>query len=201
MKDKYVYFIKPVGMSGPIKIGCSDAPSARLAALATWSPFPLEIIATIPGGYALERNIQECFLDVHSHREWFHGAPRLQSAIAKLAAGVSVEDAIDLSDRKGSITSGRKRKPWAPETRASFALMMRVIAAEKRAARMSGERRLAHPDIHALMRQWRGVGDMPAGLRTLVDELVADPVAATLTIKQRWPEIHAPSTSASMRGE
>jgi hypothetical protein len=30
MSDQYVYFIKPIGLSGPIKIGCSYIPANRL---------------------------------------------------------------------------------------------------------------------------------------------------------------------------
>ena len=46
-QQRYVYFIKPVGMEGPIKIGCSIMPTERLEGLAVWSPFPLEIVAAI----------------------------------------------------------------------------------------------------------------------------------------------------------
>lgn len=39
MRNTHVYFIKPIGMDGPIKIGCSDKPARRLITLAAWSPF------------------------------------------------------------------------------------------------------------------------------------------------------------------
>lgn len=43
-----VYFVKPVGMDGPIKIGCTTTPAARIESLTIWSPFPLEVLVTIP---------------------------------------------------------------------------------------------------------------------------------------------------------
>lgn len=52
-----VYFIRPVGMDGPVKIGGSGVPKNRLNNLMTWSPFPLEVAATDDGGYPLERRI------------------------------------------------------------------------------------------------------------------------------------------------
>lgn len=53
--SRRVYFIKPVGLAGPIKIGCSYSPEKRRSALDCWSPFALEIIAQIDGGANLER--------------------------------------------------------------------------------------------------------------------------------------------------
>lgn len=98
-----VYFLKPVGMDGPIKIGCGFEPRERLGSYMALSPYPLEIILTIPGNLALERNIHDCFIDCHSHSEWFRAEPRLLAAIEALKAGVPVEEAIDLSKRLGSI--------------------------------------------------------------------------------------------------
>jgi hypothetical protein len=98
-----VYFLKPVDMDGPIKIGHSWHPKARLGSYAAWSPVALEIVLTIPGDTALETNIQQCFADCHSHREWFRAEPRLLKAIADMQAGVPVHEAIDLGNRRGKI--------------------------------------------------------------------------------------------------
>ena len=103
MPPSYVYFIKPVGMDGPIKIGVSTNPASRLDMLATWSPVPLELVAVIPGDAELERNIHECFADYHSHREWFAAGPRLASALAAIVSGAPVERAMDLSVRFGKL--------------------------------------------------------------------------------------------------
>jgi hypothetical protein len=105
-----IYFIKPKGMAGPIKIGCSDKPALRLYAQMVASPFPLEIMVSIPGDRNLERNLHECFADCHSHCEWFHPNKRLIDGIAALQAGATVSEAFDLNRRTGSIElRGRRR--------------------------------------------------------------------------------------------
>lgn len=103
----YVYFVKPIGMDGPVKIGFSYAPTQRLETLMSWSPFRLEIVATVPGDLALERNIHECFLDLLSHREWFNAHPRLTAVMEKLRAGAAIEEALDLSQRVGERRAHR----------------------------------------------------------------------------------------------
>jgi len=85
-----VYFIKPVGLDGPIKIGCSRIPADRLITLTLWSPFPLEIIGSTQGSYADERFLHQCFANWHSHAEWFHPASGLREEIARiLERGIS----------------------------------------------------------------------------------------------------------------
>lgn len=103
MKKKFVYFIRPVGMSGPVKIGCTGFIRERLVQLATWSPLPLEVIYVEEAGHDLERNLHRCFADCHSHHEWFQPNERLLSAIALLQSGKKIADAIDLNDKRGSI--------------------------------------------------------------------------------------------------
>lgn len=105
-----IYFIKPVGQDGPIKIGCSSNPRLRLGQQMAWSAYPLEIICTVPGTIALEKNIHECFIDCHSHGEWFHATPRLLTAIARIAAGVPISEAVDLNARQGRIHSTKVRR-------------------------------------------------------------------------------------------
>lgn len=129
----YIYFIKPVGMTGPIKIGWSSVPKDRLSNLSTWSPFALEIVATVEGGQRLERNIHECFADLHSHREWFHAGPSLIEAIRKIKSGIPVERAINLSHRVGSIRKGRcGGANWDDQTRQKMSVLHRVRFALKR---------------------------------------------------------------------
>jgi hypothetical protein len=107
---KFIYFIKPVGMSGPIKIGCSMRPLNRLMEMAIWSPLKLELLHQQIGSHELERNIQMCFADYHSHLEWFRAGPRLTRAISKLQAGVPIAEAIDLSDVRGErfVVDGKR---------------------------------------------------------------------------------------------
>lgn len=121
-----VYFIKPIGMDGPIKIGCSFAPSNRKASLETWSPFPLEIIAEIDGDFRLERRFHAAFLDDHCHHEWFRVSPRLSMVIAEINAG---EFDIDTLPEALSGTTFRKPRDNSfntPEWRYSMSATARV---------------------------------------------------------------------------
>lgn len=101
--SNYVYFMRAKFPDSPIKIGHSWMPEQRLMALTIWSPYPLEIILTIPGDIALERNIHNCFADCHSHCEWFKPSPRLTVAIREMQLGVPVHQAIDLTDIRGNV--------------------------------------------------------------------------------------------------
>lgn len=74
-------------MAGPVKIGCSAAPDRRRYTLETWSPFALEIVATIDGDAKLERRFHCKFADSWERREWFTWTPALQAAIDAINAG------------------------------------------------------------------------------------------------------------------
>ena len=120
----FVYFIRPIGMEGPVKIGHSLDPSSRLEQLAAASPLQLEIAAIVEGNRALERNIQDCFADLHSHYEWFRADSRLSDAIDRLAQGESILNALDLNDRRGNVlfmiadaTRVRNGNPTSAEAR------------------------------------------------------------------------------------
>lgn len=104
---KHIYFVRPVGSEGPVKIGYSALPARRLSALMTWSPYPLEIVVTIPGTPALERNIHDCLADLHTHREWFRSDPRLSRLMQDLRDGTPIEQALDLTARVRSIRAGK----------------------------------------------------------------------------------------------
>lgn len=76
-----VYFARPVGMRGPIKIGISQNPYARCKNGESWSPFPLEIFGTVPGRWLDEQFLHECLAEHHSHGEWFHPSPFVIEAV------------------------------------------------------------------------------------------------------------------------
>lgn len=82
-----VYFIRPIDMNGPVKIGCSASPAMRLLTLARWSPFPLEIVAVIAGDTVLERRFHARFEHLHSHREWFKPSPEIDDVIVRIVEG------------------------------------------------------------------------------------------------------------------
>jgi len=119
---KRIYFMKPVGLPGPIKIGCSRMVNERLVQLAAWSPWPLEIIYSEAGEHELERTLHRCFADYHSHLEWFHPGERLTRALERLVASdSSIAEAIDLSDVRGSIfmSNGKKHLGQRPTVEAA----------------------------------------------------------------------------------
>lgn len=89
-----VYFIKPIEHEGPIKIGRSCSPDNRLATLATWCPFPLELVAQIEGPKELERRFHHHFLDLHIRHEWFRVSNELQAVIREINEGVFNVDTL-----------------------------------------------------------------------------------------------------------
>jgi hypothetical protein len=82
-----VYFIRPIGMASPVKIGRAIFPKSRRTALATWSPFDLEIVATIPGGRDLEERFHALFIAHHWRQEWFHGSELMEKVINQINSG------------------------------------------------------------------------------------------------------------------
>lgn len=75
----YVYFISGAGT--PIKIGMSNAPYERLAALQTAHWARLEILALMEGGIDLEVEMHRCFAALRLEGEWFARAPKLERHI------------------------------------------------------------------------------------------------------------------------
>lgn len=139
----FVYFLRSIQGTGPVKIGHTIDVSRRLAELSQWCPEPLDVLLTIPGDRALERNIQNCFFDDHYHHEWFHVSARLERAIRQIAAGTPVEQAIDLSDLRGNIrfkaaeaTRLRNGSPQPWVTRKINAERRRALLAERAATQL-----------------------------------------------------------------
>jgi hypothetical protein len=73
--------MKPIGMAGPIKIGCSVTQEKRLMTLDIWSPFPLEMLASAPGDHDKERALHYRFRDDLCHGEWFAASAELSALI------------------------------------------------------------------------------------------------------------------------
>lgn len=91
-RDQFtVYFLKPVGMSGPIKIGLSENPKRRINEFKNWSPFKLEMIGTAPGTWADEQFLHECLVEHHSHGEWFHASPLVLDAVEQVISSGSID--------------------------------------------------------------------------------------------------------------
>ena len=80
-KEKHVYFLRPVGARGPIKIGCSCEPEKRVRGVEIWSPLKLEIAAFVPGGHREESILHQMFGADRLHGEWFSNSNQLSSVI------------------------------------------------------------------------------------------------------------------------
>lgn len=105
MNQGHVYFIRPVGMVGPIKIGTTLLPMKRLDKLTHWSPFPLELIGAVTGGHFHETFLHNRFANQHSHKEWFHSSPLLLQTIGRLLSGETFESACAEIPVVGKIRS------------------------------------------------------------------------------------------------
>ncbi|MDV4166222.1 GIY-YIG nuclease family protein [Rhizobium leguminosarum] len=194
-KGKYVYFMRPVGMEGPIKIGCTLYPHHRLVQLTIWSPFKLEILHMEEGSHTLERNLHKCFADCHSHHEWFHPEPRLLEAISKFKSGMKIADVIDLTDERGSIHANR---PQVPEVLIGYrSLTMKLTWALKRARAKSKHHVHIPRDIDRIMAAWSGVWSYNVRTEPVrptaeqfkrVQEFIDDPHSHCVTEEQRFPK-------------
>jgi hypothetical protein len=153
-KASFIYFIRPAGANGPTKIGYSGVPEDRLETLAAWSPVLLEVVAKVPGSFDLERNIHQCFADLHSHKEWFRSDARIDAVVAALNSGKSITEAMDLTDRRGSIKSF---KQMDPDARQRQRYSMRLSWAQRRAR--TGSHYFTLPeDVATIIARWRGYG-------------------------------------------
>lgn len=92
-----IYFVKPIGLVGPIKVGFTIDVRGRLAQCLKWSPYPLEIIATYPVTgesvrarglcSVLERRFHLRYADHFLHHEWFETHPLILADIEAINAG------------------------------------------------------------------------------------------------------------------
>lgn len=177
-----VYFIKPIGLDGPIKIGCSSWPDTRLIDLAAWSPFQLELIGSVPGTYQDETFLHRCFSDIHSHREWFHSTPNLRTAIATIIAAGAVSAIKTTHAPKGKIRPQRAR---TPEQRQRFSYSSRIRCAEKKLRNLGVDSAWHAPkDVGAIINRWGPYGGNPQTPTSAefarLEEYLANPVAHSI---------------------
>jgi hypothetical protein len=92
-KQRYVYFMRPIGGDGRIKIGCSYVPARRLVELARHSAYLTELVAVAPGDFSTERALHDFFAADRLHSEWFRSSPELLRVIDLMSRGVSFADA------------------------------------------------------------------------------------------------------------
>lgn len=110
---QYVYFMRPVGARGPVKIGCSTAPDDRLKLYMSWSPVDLEVAATVPGGYPLEWAFHHRFVHVHARHEWFNADDDLDAVIEAIRAGTFDVDTLPEPKR---LRSEAQVRAWSRQS-------------------------------------------------------------------------------------
>lgn len=81
MKEKLIYFLRPVGERGPFKIGSSVLPVNRLKAYQIWSPVMLELAAACVAHPRTEQFLHRHFLAAWLHGEWFKWTPEIQAVV------------------------------------------------------------------------------------------------------------------------
>lgn len=84
-RSSHVYFVGAIG--GPIKIGCSIRPPERRTSLQVGSERNLILLASIPGGPALERALHSRFALHRIRGEMFAATPELLMLVWEAAAG------------------------------------------------------------------------------------------------------------------
>jgi hypothetical protein len=195
---KVVYFMKPKGKSGPIKIGCSHVPEERLESLSAWSPYPLEIIGTVPGDFPDESYLHRCLADHHLHREWFKAASIVLDTIRKVLAAGSVEGVRSDILPVGGIRRTTRRKRTDDEKK-RFSYSRRVSFCEDRTRKIQRDRWKAPDDIHRILNTWSGYRYWDADKKEyvripptvpdaeqlkLIDRYLADPLS--LSVAPSW---------------
>lgn len=83
-KGDVVYFLRAGEF---IKVGkATGSARNRVSQLKTGCPFKIEIMATVPGGYELERSIHRRFQSSRAHGEWFHATQELIAFVAEIGS-------------------------------------------------------------------------------------------------------------------
>lgn len=180
MKKSLVYFMKPVGMDGPIKIGCSGAVEDRLLSLAIWSPFPLEIIGTVQGTMADEHFLHDCFSGQHSHHEWFLSSPHLRDIIDLIVSAGTVDVARERLTPVGCLRGNNHGRKWTESMRRRMSYSSRIRHVQSQVRKEVGENAPWHApdDVDAIIERWyRTRKTPPAADIGRLDQYLADPIA------------------------
>ncbi|WP_303758379.1 GIY-YIG nuclease family protein [Sphingobium yanoikuyae] len=124
-----VYFIKPVGMDGPIKIGCSRSPDGRRKTLDTWSPFALEVVAEIDGDLDIERRFHALLEPWHDRREWFSASPEVLAVVDQVKLGefdiASLPEPAYVCINRAAASAAHKAS-WTDERRMQASYCTRI---------------------------------------------------------------------------
>lgn len=94
---------------GPIKIGCSHNPKARLKELQTSSPYKLRILAILEDAGFEEAAYHQWFAAHRLHGEWFEPHDALLTEIAE----INRNQGTDFPPPKGRLVLAASRAPAA----------------------------------------------------------------------------------------
>lgn len=86
MRQAQTYIARPVGKTGPVKIGCSLDPKGRLPNLKRHGWGRCELLVTIPGA-EWERRLHVKFYDRRIRGEWFEPSGEMERMIDGIQAG------------------------------------------------------------------------------------------------------------------
>lgn len=189
-----VYFIRPVGMPAPTKIGFSECPISRLRVFARWSPFPLEVVHSTNGAFREEQLVHALFQEVRTHHEWFGADPRIDDLIRRSREGESLTDAV-LSMNGGVRPKISSKRDYSPSMRRKLSYVHRIRWAERRAC--DAEHWAGAPSsIASIMTRWSGGESRDPSTDEIahLEEFLSDP-AKFLILHKRFRR-QAPSISA-----
>lgn len=161
---KSVYFIKPIGMDGPIKVGCSISPNGRMETLGLWCPLPLELIATVEGGHDLERRFHARYWLSHKGHEWFTPTATMLADIAAINAGL-----FDIDGLPDPRVLRKPRSGSIPPRNPEAAAIIESLGGTTRLARLLK----APPQT---VQQWKHVG-IPASRMDHINLALAEQAA------------------------
>lgn len=145
----FVYFVKPVGQLGPIKVGHSIYPPSRLVSLQTWSPVELELVSQFEGSLETERAIHERFAQWQVRGEWFEPVDDLVSLAHGIRDGLSIDDLVDLSIKTGKLF--RKPNTKSPKAMIVGSYKLRVERARQYAGGVRGKPVELPDDVRAIL--------------------------------------------------
>lgn len=161
-REKHIYFLRPVGALGPIKIGCSVAPTTRLRDFEIWSPHLLELVATAPGEHREEGILHQMFGDQRRHGEWFEYSEQLGDLVAYVQRTGKLPP-LDYSlcsyAQKRADPAARSKMPRRsdPKRRKTKSALTKMIqTAERRAWGFHGHSAMRPDEIVEIMRNYQG---------------------------------------------
>lgn len=122
-----VYFARA---GDAVKIGVSRNVRRRVQMLSTCSPFPIQLLAVMPGGIQDERALHRRFAHLRMNGEWFRPDSELLDFIATLPPVAATPK------REPNLTSGRKRMILNPEQKE---LLARAVSAAQELRALKSE--------------------------------------------------------------